>query len=101
MNGTTAFCGFGASVDYWNAEALSGDREMLLAIKEDMHNLLYALANSAALNGVNETTHTEEVQTWWRTLYKAGTWGFGILAVLSCGCAVISKCYKPKKKEAK
>ena len=101
MNGTTAFCGFGASVDYWNAEALSGDREMLLAIKEDMHNLLYALANSAALNGVNETTHTEEVQTWWRTLYKAGTWGFGFRAVLSCGCAVISKCYKPKKKEAK
>ena len=99
MNGTTAFCGFGASVDYWNAEALSGDRQMLLSIKEDMHNILYSLANSAALNGVNETTHTEEVQTWWRTLYKAGTWGFGILAALSCVMAVVSKFIK--KKEAK
>ena len=99
MNGTTAFCGFGASVDYWTAEALSGDRQMLLSIKEDMHNILYALANSAALNGVNETTHTEEVQTWWRTLYKAGTWGFGILAALSCVMAVASKFIK--KKEAK
>lgn len=99
MNGTTAFCGFGASVDYWNAEALSGDRQMLLSIKEDMHNILYALANSAALNGVNETTHTEEVQTWWRTLYQAGTWGFGALAAVSCVFALISKLNK--KKEAK
>ena len=96
LNGTTAFCGFGASVDYWNAEALSGDRTMLLAIKDDMHNLLYALANSAALNGVNETTHTEEVQTWWRQLYTYGTYGFAALAGLSCIFAVISKFNKKK-----
>ena len=101
MNGTTAFCGFGASVDYWNAEALSGDRQMLLAIKEDMHNILYSLANSAALNGVNETTHTEEVQTWWRTLYQTGTYCSAALAGVSCLLAVISKFTKNKKKEAK
>ena len=101
MNGTTAFCGFGASVDYWNAEALSGDRQMLLSIKEDMHNILYSLANSAALNGVNETTHTEEVQTWWRILYKGCTYGFAALAALSCIFAVIAKFNKKSKKEAK
>lgn len=71
LAGTTAFCGFGPdeSVTYWNAESLSGDRNILLAIKENTHYLLYALANSAALNGVNATTHTENVMTWWRILY--------------------------------
>ena len=101
LNGTTAFCGFGASVDYWNSAALSGDRTMLLAIKDDMHNILYSLANSAALNGVNETTHTEEVQTWWRILYQVGEYGFAALAGLSCVFALISKFNKNKKKEAK
>src|SRR5690606_36596998 len=34
--GTTAFCGFGASeVNYWNEKSLSGDRNMLLAIKKN------------------------------------------------------------------
>ena len=31
---------------------------MLLAIKQNIHYLLYALANSAAMNGVNSTTRT-------------------------------------------
>jgi len=96
LNGTTAFCGFGASVDYWSAEALSGDREMLLAIKEDIHRLLYSLANSAALNGVNETTHTEEVQTWWRLAYKGGTWVCAALALISLLLALKAKFFTRK-----
>ncbi|MFC4323702.1 beta-glucosidase [Litchfieldia salsa] len=70
LAGTTAFCGFGeATVNYWNAESLSGDRDMLEAIKQNTHYLLYSLANSAAMNGVNATTRTEDVMTWWRMLY--------------------------------
>ena len=85
MAGTTNFCGFGASVDYWNAEALSGDRAMLLAIKNDIHNALYALANSAMLNGVKSTTvvSTVEVMTPWRVAYTACEYAFGALAALS------------------
>ncbi|GIO37735.1 beta-glucosidase [Paenibacillus antibioticophila] len=72
--GTTAFCGFGASeMDYWNAKSLSGDRNMLMAIKQNTHYLLYALANSAAMNGINSTTHTVDVMTWWRMLYTVLT----------------------------
>lgn len=81
LAGTTAFCGFGISeeITYWNEEALSGDRDMLLAIKEDLHYLLYALANSAAMNGVNSTTHTEDVMTWWRMTYMTCIGVFGVL----------------------
>lgn len=73
LAGTTAFCGFGPdeSITYWNEDSLKGDRDILLAIKEDTHYLLYALANSAAMNGVNATTRTENVITWWRGVYIA------------------------------
>lgn len=70
LAGTTAFCGFGPQgIDYWTPEGLSGDRDMLLAIKNNLHYALYALANSAALNGVNSSTHTVNVATPWRVAY--------------------------------
>lgn len=71
LAGITAFCGFGISdeINYWNAESLSGDKDMLEAIKQNTHYLLYALANSAAMNGVNSTTYSVDVMTWWRMLY--------------------------------
>lgn len=73
MAGTTAFCGFGnQGVEYWNPETLSSDKAMLSAIRKDIHYALWALANSNAMNGVNETTHTQNTLTWWRGLYLAG-----------------------------
>ena len=72
LAGTTAFCGFGnQGVSYWNADTLSGDRDVLLAIQQDVKYALWALANSNAMNGVNSTTHTENVMTWWRAAYIA------------------------------
>ena len=84
MAGTTAFCGFGVaeSITYWDGASLSGDREMLEAVKQNTHYLLYALANSAAMNGVNATTHTENVMTWWRGMYIA------FIAVTAVGTVV-------------
>lgn len=86
LAGTTAFCGFGVSeeISYWNGAALSGDREMALAIKENIHYLLYALSNSAAMNGINATTHTVNVMTWWRMLYIICLAVFGGATIL-CG----------------
>jgi beta-glucosidase len=83
LAGTNAFCGFGVSdITYWSEDALSGDREMLLAIKDDIHYTLYALANSAALNGVNASTHVENVMTWWRVLYIV------LIAVFAAGILI-------------
>lgn len=95
--GTTAFCGFGASeVNYWNEKSLSGDRNMLLAIKKNVHYLLYALANSAAMNGINSTTHTVDVMTWWRMLYTVLT---GVFAVGTAGCVAGYSAAQFKKKK--
>ena len=96
LAGTTAFCGFGVSeeIKYWNPEALSGDREMLLAIKENIHYLLYALSHSAAMNGVNATTHSVNVMTWWRATYLSC---IGVFAVLTAAGSYRYSCEPPQK----
>ncbi|BAM48410.1 beta-glucosidase [Amphibacillus xylanus] len=97
LAGTTAFCGFGDSeVNYWNAASLSGDRDMLLAIKQNIHYLLYSLANSAAMNGVNATTHSVDVMTWWRALY---TVMIGVTAVGAVGSVAGYTVIKHKNKK--
>ena len=80
LAGTTAFCGFGnQGVTYWDAATLAKDRDMLLAIKQNVHYALWALANSNAMNGVNSTTHTENVMTWWRAAYIAAIAVTGVI----------------------
>ena len=83
LAGTSAFCGFGTTVDYWNTASLSGDAQMLAAVRQNMRYTLYALANSAALNGTNSTTHTENLPTWWRIAYRSGEGVFGAFLALS------------------
>lgn len=101
LAGTTAFCGFGVSeeIKYWNPEALSGDREMLLAIKENIHYLLYALSHSAAMNGVNATTHSVNVVTWWRAIYLSCIGVFAVLTATGLIGTVVSRRKKSGKKE--
>ena len=82
LAGTNAFCGFGnQGVKYWDADTLSKDRDMLLAIKQDMHQALWAIANSNAMNGVNSSTHTVSVMTWWRAAYIAAIGASGLLTL--------------------
>lgn len=85
LAGTTAFCGFGVSeeIGYWNGSSISGDRALAQAVRENTHYLLYALANSAAMNGINATTHTVNVMTWWRGLYISFIAIFALITALS------------------
>ena len=101
LYGTTAFCGFGVSenITYWTPEALSGDHDMLAAIRQNTHYILYALANSAAMNGVNSTTHTENVMTWWRVLYITLIVVFAVATVVCLIGFVFSK--RKKKAQAR
>ena len=80
LAGTTAFCGFGVSVDYWNEEALKNDRAMCTAIKENSHYILYSLANSNALNGINSSSRKVELNTPWRIGYKSA---IGVTAAMT------------------
>ncbi len=47
------------------------DAEMLNAIKNNLHESLYAYSRSNAMNGINATSHKQELNTWWRMLYKS------------------------------
>lgn len=93
LAGTTAFCGFGVSeeITYWDAASLSKDREVCLAIKEDLHYILYSLANSAAMNGVNSSTYTVDVMTWWRVTYIACITVTAVMTALSILFYLISR----------
>lgn len=105
LAGTTAFCGFGKpSLDYWNAETetLSKDKDVCAAVKENIHYILYALANSAAVNGTNNTTH--EVRLWssWRVAYTAMEVTFGVTTgalLIAYGVMEALKANKKKKEE--
>ena len=90
--GTTAFCGFGSpNLEYWNndltasANILKGDKAICAAIKDNIHHILYSLANSAAVNGTNNTTHRVQLASTWRKIYWSleGIFGAttGLLAV--------------------
>lgn len=72
--GTTAFCGFGISLNEsyahgWTYETFKGDRDILSAIRQNAHYTLYAMANSLAMNGVNSTSRVVQLMTWWRATY--------------------------------
>lgn len=100
LYGTTAFCGFGGSMDYWNAETLSKDADMCAAIKQDIKYVLYSLANSAAVNGTNNTTHRVQLMSTWRKLYKSLEGVFGALTgLLVCGWIALEVLEIVKKKE--
>lgn len=71
---------------------------MMAAIRQNCHYLLYALANSAAMNGVNSTTRTVDVNTWWRMTYKTCTVVFAAATVLCLAGYVVSKTRKTDKR---
>lgn len=75
LYGTTAFCGFGGATgsvaDYWKEDVLSKDASMSSAIKQNIKYILYSLANSNALNGINSSSRKVELMTSWRATYIA------------------------------
>ena len=98
--GTTAFCGFGKTISYWNADSFKNDKDMCKAIKENIKYILYPLANSNALNGINSTSHRVELMTSWRAAYISCEAIFGTIAGASL-LAYIVFSFIGKKKGAK
>lgn len=75
---------------YFTAEGISGDRTMVQAVRDNTKYLLYALANSNAMNGLNETSRVVQTMTWWRATYlsmigvfAAGTVAAGVFYTLA------------------
>lgn len=103
--GTTAFCGMGSpnlndSYSHgWSADTFKGDRDMLLAIKQNAHYTLYALANSLAMNGINSTSRIVQLMTWWRAAYISLITIFAVVTLTSL--AFYAVCQIKRAKEVK
>ncbi len=57
---------------YFTVKGVKGDKTLVQAIRNNTKNLLYALANSNAMNGVNDTSKVVSQMTWWRWAYAIG-----------------------------
>ena len=101
LYGTTAFCGFGGAVSYWNEDYFKNDAAMCAAIKDDIKYVLYSVANSAAMNGVNTSTRVVQLNTPWRSIYKGARIGFGVLTGVAVAGWIACEALKlfAKKKE--
>ena len=103
MAGTTNFDTVepqAAWADYLTAESnqLGGDAAMLSAMRESVHNSLYALAQSNLMNSSSSSSTRVEVNNWWRVTYKSLQYGCGALAGL-CLLGWACSCFIRKKEE--
>ena len=88
-NGVTMTCNTGdnnmeavsAKWDYWTVENVSKDANMLQALKNAMLWQNYALANSNAMDGINETTRIVSVNTWYDNTLTAVQVVFAVLTI--------------------
>ena len=82
-----------------NITPYKDNAHVMTAVREACHNILYTGVNSAAMNGVNSTTHTENVMTWWRVLYITLIVVFAVATVVCLIGFVFSK--RKKKAQAR
>jgi hypothetical protein len=61
---------------------VSGDVTMLTAIRNAVHNSLYAFAQSNLMNKVNESSRKVEANVWWRVAYKCVIYGATALTII-------------------
>ena len=81
---------------YANANFPSDDN-MIAEMKEAMHNILYTVANSNAMNGLSVNDRIELITTWWQ-------WAlYALIAVGAIGCicsvVMLTKNIKLKKQQ--
>ena len=76
-------------------DAVEGDATVQTAVKNSVHNLLYAFANSNLVNRYNSTSTLKQQVTWWRVAYVAMIAVSGV-ATLGFGAAYVRSGMKKK-----
>lgn len=102
LAGTTAFCGFGKpNLSYWTGttEELSKDKDVCAAIKQNIKYILYSLANSNALNGINASSHVVELMTSWRIMYISMISVSGVATVGCYGAYIVLELLKKRRED--
>lgn len=59
----------GGAWSYFNAKDISGDGDFQKQMQKALHNQLWAVANSNAMNGISTSSHRVWQLTWWRAVY--------------------------------
>lgn len=70
-----------------NAANYENDAYIVTQMREAMHNILYTVVNSNAMNGLSEADTMKQVTPWWQTALIALIVVFGVLTVV---CAVMT-----------
>ncbi|MCI8712783.1 MAG: beta-glucosidase-related glycosidase [Ruminococcus sp.] len=104
--GVTATCNNGpntmeavsAKWDYWTIENVGQDEVMKQDVKNGMRWVLYTVANSNAMDGVNETTRFVTVRNWYDNLVTGLQVVFGLWTLVSV--VMYLKTSRGKKEEA-
>ncbi len=75
-----------AKWNYWTTESVSKDAVMMQDLKNVMMWQNYALANSNAMDGLNETSQIKDVRTWYDNALTATS---AVLALLTLAAAAM------------
>lgn len=75
-----------AKWEYWTTESVSKDAVMMQDLKNAMMWQNYALANSNAMDGLNETSQIKDVRTWYDNALTAAS---AVFALLTLAAAVM------------
>lgn len=105
MAGTTCFDTVGPQSEWASyitdtTNALEGDADMLAALRDACHNMLYGLAQTNMMNVSNSRTTKIPVTNWWRMAYQSTTWGGAALAVLCTAVYLVLAVRAGKEKKA-
>jgi beta-glucosidase len=89
----------GGAWEYFTAASVGGDATLTAAIRQNYHYFLYTMANSNAMNGVNESSHVVNLMTWWRAALIGLEALSGVLLIISLAGYVLAIRKKEAKKE--
>ncbi|MCD8202552.1 MAG: hypothetical protein LUD48_02785 [Prevotella sp.] len=92
-------------MSFWNttskdlAKSYAGDATMLQAVKDSVHEALWAFAHSNMVNYIVPGAKNVSVMNWWRSTYYAMEYVGGIVAGLSLVAYVLSEVVPGKKEQ--
>lgn len=81
------------------SDIVTEDAYFLAKVQESLKHMTWVMVNSNVMNGVNNSTHTERVNTWYDNLFLALIAGSAVLAVAGFCGNVVSITLKKKKEQ--
>lgn len=85
--------------EYMTADNIKNDATMMQALERNVHDTMWLLVNSNAMNGKGQNTRQVWLMTWWRAAYISAIAVSAVLAVVP-GALYVVGTVKQKRKEA-